>query len=203
MKATVEAPPVHLVNHAHPLAPARVGLVRISFPGRLFGTVFSLAFFWGICPWVVWVPPHYPWPILSFCTGAWLAHRFWFGKYEVRWFAGACPRCGRHLRIPAGARIDLPHTLTCFGCHFEATLEVFSDEEEERIAAEPGRGIRHVLPDCAGWWMEERLWDQPFVTCLRCGARHHATPVVLDAAREENERGHLLEQLAGEGKFLS
>lgn len=203
MRENVEAPPVHLVINSHPPAPARVGLVRQRLPLRMAAAVGSLAFFWGIIPYVVWIPPHYPWPILSFCAGAFLAHRFWFGRFVVRWFAGACPSCGRHLRIPSGARIDLPYTITCFGCHFESRLEVFSDEEEERIAADPGRGVRHVLPECAGTWREERVWDQPFVTCTRCGARHHSTPALLAAAREENERGRLLDQLAGEGKYLT
>jgi hypothetical protein len=177
MKARVEVPPVHLVNRSHPPAPARIGVVRKPLPGRLALTLLSLAAFWGPIPWLVWVPPHYPWPILAVCAGAFLAHRFWHGRFVVRYFAGPCPRCGRHLRIAAGERIDLPHLVTCFGCHFESLLEVYRDEDEERIAAEPGRGIRHVLPDCAGTWREERLWDQPFVACAGCGARHHGSSI--------------------------
>ena len=199
---STQSPAVHLVLRAHPPAPARVGVVYQPLPWRALKTIASLAVFWGICPYVVWVPPHYPWPILSFCIGAYLAQRFWRGRYVVRWFAGACPRCGRHLRIRAGERISLPHTLTCFGCHFEPALETYTLAREEEIASD-GRGIRHVLSECTGTWLAERLWDEDWLTCSRCGARHHATPALRDAARAENDRGQLLDQLAAQGRFLT
>jgi hypothetical protein len=198
----VETPAVHLVLRSHPPAPARVGLVHKPLPMRLLKAALSLGFFWGIIPYVIWVPPHYPWPALAFCTGLALAYRFLAGRYEVRWFAGLCPACGRHLHVDPGARIDLPHTLTCFGCHFEPTLEPYSLDEEEAIAAD-ARGVRHVLAECAGTWREETVWDQPYVACSRCDARHHATPAILAAARAENERGSLLDHLAREGRFLT
>lgn len=198
----IEAPQVHLVLRAHPPAPARIGVVHQPFGVRALKTVLSVAFFWGICPWVVWLPPHYPWPVLSFCTGAWLAHRYLTGRYVVRWFAGECPRCGRALRINAGTHLDLPHTLTCFGCHFEPTLEPYELVNEEQIAA-GGGGIRHVLAECAGIWREERRWDLAYLTCGTCGARHHATDALRAAALDENDRGRLLEELAAEGRFLT
>lgn len=198
----VEAPPVHLVLRAHPPAPARVGLVRLPGGPRAVKAVLSLAVFWGICPWVVWIPPHYPWPLLSFCLGAWLAHRYATGKYVVRWFAGECPRCREPLRIAPGARLDLPYTLTCFGCHFEPTLETFDAAAEEEIAAD-ARGVRHVLADCAGSWRDERRWDREYLTCPACGARHLATEPLRAAARDENERGRLMEELAAQGRFLT
>ena len=198
----VEVPSVHLVLRAYPPAPARVGLVPKPLLGRVLKTVLSIVVFWSLVPYVVWFPPHYPWPVLAICAGGWLAYRSWVGKYVVRWFAGECPRCRRPLRLPPGARIDLPHTFTCFACHFEPRLEPFTEAEEEEIAAD-ARGIRHVLQECAGSWREETVWDQPYVTCTRCGARHHATPAIVAAARVENERGRLLDELASEGKFLT
>src|SRR5690242_9159045 len=99
----VESPQVHLVLRAHAPSPARLGVVYQPFGWRLGKTVLALALFWGVCPWVVWLPPHYPWPVLCFCTGAFLAHRFWTGRYVVLWFAGECPRCGHALRLRAGA----------------------------------------------------------------------------------------------------
>jgi hypothetical protein len=198
----VQIPTVHLVLRSHPPAPARVGLVPQPLSWRLAKTALALAFFWGMIPYVVWVPPHYPWPVLCFVTGAVLAYRWLNGRYVVRWFAGACPRCGALLRIPDGAHIDLPHVLTCFACHFEPTLETYTLADEEEIASD-ARGVRHVLAECAGTWREETVWDEPYIACTRCHARHHATPALLAAARDENDRGRLMEELAREGKFLT
>src|SRR5215212_6825829 len=186
---SIEAPPVHLVLRAHPPVPARIGVVYQPLPWRALKTVLALAVFWGIAPW----------PVLSICVGAWLAHRAWTGKYVVAWFAGECPRCSRPLRVKAGARIDLPHTLTCFACHFEPTLEAYDLAVEEAIAAD-ARGIRHVLSDCTGSWHEVRHWDQDYLACDACDARHHATPALRAAARDENERGRLMDALAAEGR---
>lgn len=198
----VESPQVHLVLRAHAPAPARLGVVYQPLAARVARTVVSLALFWGVCPWVIWLPPHYPWPVLSFCTGAFLAHRFWTGRYVVLWFAGECPRCGHALRLRPGARISLPHALTCFACHFEPALEPYRLADEEEIATD-ARGIRHVLSDCAGSWHQERRWDQEWVVCDACGARHHATPGLLASANDENDRGRLLAELAAEGRFLT
>lgn len=198
----VESPQVHLVLRAHAPSPARLGVVYQPLPGRLLKTVFTLAVFWGACPWVAWLPPHYPWPILSFCAGAFLAHRYWAGRYVVHWFAGECPRCGGALCLRAGARIRLPYPLTCFACHFEPSLEPWALAGEEAIAAD-ARGIRHVLAECAGTWHRERRWDDEWVVCDACAARHHATPALLAAADDENARGLLLDELAAEGRFLT
>lgn len=203
MKAPIVLPAVHLILRAHPPAPARVSLVRRPLAGRLARTLVTLVVLWGAIPWSVWVPPHYPWPVALFFGGAFLAHRFWTGRYRVRWFHGECPRCARPLRLRAGASIDLPHTLTCFHCHFEPTLETYTEAGEERIAAEDARHVRHLLGDCAGTWRERTRDGQPFLDCDGCGARHHATPALRAAAAAENDRGDLLRQLADEGRFLA
>ncbi len=201
MKSSVQVPPVHLILRAYPPSPARVGLVEAPFPLRVAGVALSLGAFWGVAPWLFAIPPHYPWPVLSFVAGAYLAWRA-SRRYRVRWFAGRCPRCGRDLKLPRGSRINLPYRLDCFGCHFEPQLETYTEAAEERLAVDEGRGIRHWMPDCAGTWREESLWKQPYLCCSGCGARHHATDTLRAAAEAENERGRLLEQLADEGRFL-
>jgi hypothetical protein len=202
MKPPIRVPPVHLLLRSHPPGPARVGLVQRPLWLRTAGAALSLVLFWGACPYLVWVPPHYPWPLLSLSAGAFLAHRFWTGRFVVRWFAGACPRCGAPLHLAPGTPLSLPHRLTCFGCHFEPQLDVYSADDEEALAADH-LGIRHVLAECAGTWHEVRRWDEAYVSCSDCGARYHATPAVLSAARTENERGAILDQLAAEGKYLT
>lgn len=198
MNTRTEAPPVQMVLRAYPPAPARVGLVYQPVPGRALKTVVSLVFFWGIAPWTFWLPPHYPFPVLCVCAGAYLAHLFWTGRYRVRWFLGVCPRCGRQLRLSLGERISLPHTVTCFACHFEPVLEVA--QPEDKPAREP---LRHAVPDCTGTWVDAWMWDDRFLACDACGARRPATPELRRHADAENERGALLRQLADEGRFLS
>lgn len=197
MHAATEAPPVQMVLAAYPPAPARVGLVYQPAPGRGLKAAFSLVVLWGIAPFSFVVPPHYPFPVLCLAAGAYLAHLFWTGRYRVRWFVGQCPRCGAHLRMSLGERIDLPHTVPCLACHFEPTLEV--QEAPEARAPDP---LRHVRPECTGAWTEEWMWDERFLACHACGARRPATPALRRLAAAENERGALLRQLADEGRFV-
>jgi hypothetical protein len=95
-----------------------------------------------------------------------------------------------------GERIDLPHTLTCFRCHFEPVLEVAED-------APPPDPLRHVRAECTGTWAEEWMWDDRFLACDGCGARQPATAELRRLAHAENERGALLRQLADEGRFMN
>lgn len=198
MDARPESPAVQMVLAAYPPAPARVGLVPQSRNVRAFKAVLALAVCWGVAPWAIWVPPHYPWPVLLVCGGAYLAHLFWTGQYRVRWFVGMCPRCGGHLRLSAGTRIRLPHTVACLACHFEPALEMQRPED-----ARPELLLRHVRAECTGTWSEEWMWDERFLACGGCGARRPATPALRRLADAENERGDLLRQLANEGRFLN
>jgi hypothetical protein len=201
MRSTFQAPPVHLILRAYPPAPARLGLWQRPLAFRVLASVLSAALFWSVAPWSFWVPPHYPWPVLCFATGTYLA--FWFSRrYRVRWFAGLCPRCGHGLELPSGTAINLPHSLTCFHCHFEPQLEAYTEAEEERLAVDERLNLRHVRSECTGTWSEIAPWRQPYLACTTCGARHHATPALRQAAEDENETGRLLEDLADEGRYL-
>jgi hypothetical protein len=57
-----------------------------------------------------------------FVIGIGVIYRSVRGRHLVRRFRGECPACRRELVIEPGSKIDLPHTLTCFGCHFEPEL---------------------------------------------------------------------------------
>lgn len=203
MKRTpTQAPPAQVILNAYPPAPARIVLAYRAAPGRLARTLLFLALCWGPIPWLVWLPPHYPWPPAAFVAGAYLAFRAWTGRYQVRSFTGRCPRCRRHLRIDAGTTIDLPHTLTCFGCHFEPRLEVSFRPQPVVTHAGERVWVRHLEPDCTGRWRLGWFCDDPYLGCVGCGARHFATPEARKIADEENARGDLLERLTNEGRFM-
>jgi hypothetical protein len=191
------APHAHVILRAHSRAPARVELRHCGLPGRLLRTIGWLAICWGSIPFLLWVPPHYPWVAAAFFGGIYLAHRSWTGRYQVVSFAGICPRCGAALSIGPDRTIDLPHTLTCFTCHFEPQLEIlFSDWEATEDRLEHGRS------DCTGTWETRWLADERFLHCQLCHAGAPASPRLKEQAEREDELRHLLVRLSDEGEFL-
>jgi hypothetical protein len=196
MQARPQAPPARVTLRAHYPAPARVELAYRPLPGRVVRTLLSLAVFWGAIPLLLWVPPHYPWVMGAFCAGLYLAHKFWTGRYRVFAFAGVCPRCGGALALGPDRTIDLPHTLTCYRCHFEPLLEVSFEPPASEEAVE------HHHANCVGRWSLRWLADEAYLVCEVCHASSPASPDAQRAADAENERGHLLAWLANEGRPL-
>ena len=179
----------------HP-APARVHLAYRPLAGRLFRTLLSLTVFWGAIPLLIWVPPHYPWVVGSFVAGLFLAHRSWTGRFQVDSFAGICPRCGHPVSLGVDHAISLPHTLTCYHCHFEPRLEVSFGTREA-----PAR-LEHHTDDCPGIWEPRWLVDEAFLVCTRCNAGAPATREIRAPLDAENERAALLSRLTREGTRL-
>jgi hypothetical protein len=200
-KQAPEAPLARLALVFHAPTIARVEVVYLPVAGRLVRAGLALLACWGLIPLVIWIPPHYPWPAIAFAAGIYLCFRYWTGRYVVRSFTGYCPRCGRPLELPQGTRIDLPHTLTCFGCHFDPVLEA-AFPAHARPPSDAELSVEHRFGDCVGGWRLERRGDFATVVCDRCRARHCATPAAWEAAEAENRRTELLEELAGQGRFL-
>jgi hypothetical protein len=193
-----QAPFVRLTLSGHVPAPARVEIVRVPLLRRGALTLASALGFWGLAVVLIVLPPHYPYFLGALAFGVYFPYRFWTGKYRVRAFAGICPRCGGHLQLAPGTRIDLPLTVTCFACHFEPVLEI-SPAAPEAAAG----GVRHRGPECVGAWKRIWLADERFVVCDRCRTHFPYTPEAWGAAEAENARGSLLERLTDEGKFLT
>jgi hypothetical protein len=193
------APTAHLTLRAHSPAPARVELIYNPFAGRALRTLLWLALCWGAIPLLMWVPPHYPWVTSAFFLGCYLSFRSWTGRYRVRSFAGICPRCGSPLSLGIDRVIDLPHTLTCFHCHFEPRLEVHFATGAETLR---DRLPEHQAEDCVGLWGIRWLADEPFVYCERCHGGAPATPAARERALAENDQAALLSRLTDEGKPL-
>ena len=184
---------------AHHPAPARVELVYRSAPQRFVRALAWLLVCWGAIPVLLWIPPHYPWVTAAFLAGAYLAFRDWTGKYAVYSFAGICPRCGSPLSLGVDRKIDLPHTLTCFHCHFEPRLEVqFAGTGEAPAFEKP----EHQLPECVGLWKKRWLADSPFLYCELCHAGVPWTEPAAELANAENERAEILSRLTDEGRPL-
>lgn len=192
------APPAQLTLRAHAAAPARVELLCNPAGRRALQSAAWLVLFWGAIPFLLWVPPHYPWAAAALISGAYLSYRSWTGRYTIRSFAGICPRCGSPLALGVDRTVDLPHTLTCFSCHFEPTLEVAFLSHKDQHAAD----LTHQLPDCTGTWRIRWLADEQFMYCEECHAGTVATPAVRAAADRDAEVSELLDRLTDEGKPL-
>lgn len=198
MKSAPPAAPALLRLGAHHPGPARVELKYQPAPRRFALALSSWIVCWGAIPFLIWVPPHYPWVTIAFLAGLYLPYHLWTGKYRVLSFAGSCPRCGRALHLTRGSKIDLPHKLTCFTCHFEPRLEVPATGDGVRAVR-----IGHRRAHCTGSWSQRWIRDETWMVCCDCGAKHPATEQARAVAAAENECGALLERLAGEGRFLS
>ncbi len=192
------APLAHLTLRAHNPAPARVELVYRSLGVRALRSSLWLVLCWGSIPLLLVVPPHYPWVAIAFLGGIYLCYRSWIGRYAVRSFAGICPRCGSALSLGREKTIDLPHTLTCYRCHFEPRLEVKVAEEDEPIVMR----LEHSTDPCVGSWELRWLADERFVYCPQCHAGVPATRPLRDQARKENDAADLLQRLSREGRHL-
>lgn len=163
--------------------------------------MLSIVCCWGAIPLVIWIPPHYPWVALFFAAGLYLSHRQWTGRYRVSYFAAICPRCGHPLSLGVDRSISLPHTLTCYGCHFEPRLEVsFLGRSVGVDGAQPTP--EHREASCIGRWEPRWLADEALLVCTHCRASCASSEAAREAARAENTCAELLEQLTREGRLL-
>ena len=117
------------------------------------------------------------------------AERYW--REVLAGFAAPTP-------LGVDRAISLPHTLTCYHCHFEPRLEVRFDALRPETHPLP----QHRTADCVGLWEVRWLADDPFLICDRCLAGSPATPAARAAAEAENDRAMLLARLAREGKRM-
>ena len=182
----------------HLPAPAYIELAYRPLSGRIARSLLVLIGCWGAIPLIAWVPPHYPWIVLAFASGLYFSRRHFAGRYRVSCFAGLCPRCGQPISLGVDRCIGLPHTLTCYSCHFEPTLEVNFLEEEEREDRLPD----HRHPACVGRWETRWLADERVLVCSGCRAGTLATERAEAQAGEENERADLLDRLTREGRLI-
>jgi len=120
----VESPPARVTLFGFPSAPAHAEFVHRPRSVRLTHALLALAGCWLAAPVLAIVPPHVPWLFGALAAGLYFGWKQWRGPYEVRRFEAKCPNCGGDLVVRPGARIDLPHKLTCFSCHHEPLLEV-------------------------------------------------------------------------------
>lgn len=119
-----QTPRARLTLPGHTATPAEVELRHRPQRKRMARALTLLVVCWALVPLAFLVPPHLPWALAAFVAGIYFALKNWRGEYVVEAFSGTCPRCGEPLKIEPGSLVRLPHTLTCYHCHHEPSLQV-------------------------------------------------------------------------------
>jgi hypothetical protein len=192
------APPVHVVLHGRPPAPARLRLVPRPAVRRLALGVLVVAFAGGVAA-ALPGGASSPWALAALTVGLAAAWQIARARHAVGSFMGLCPACGADLRVRLRGTIELPRRLRCAGCGAHPELRL---RPRERTAAGRATALRHLLPLCTGSWRTEWLWDEAHLACDACCARLPATPELRREADGENRSGELLARLADEGRYL-
>lgn len=107
-----QARPAHLEVSRYPTW-AWLGRILLYLLVWVVGTWATLVFTFD--PFVASFP---------FVLGLGLVYHGIKGRYQVHAFQGACPRCEEALKLDAGSRINLPHSMVCYACHHEPELVV-------------------------------------------------------------------------------
>ena len=119
----VQSPAARVTLFGFKSVPAQVELVHRPTPVRLTRALLFLAGCWCAAPVLAILPPHVLWLLAAMGAGIYLGWKEWRGPYEVRRLETRCPSCGNALVVEPGARIALPHRISCFNCHHEPLLE--------------------------------------------------------------------------------
>jgi len=112
---------VVLPGHADTIArvdvdavPLRARVVRTMVLAGVWGSISAAMFFV-----TVFDPFMTSMPVLVGAVTVW---RNWKGRFRIRGFQAACPRCGAEMRLKENTRVAVPHPLVCYACHHEPQL---------------------------------------------------------------------------------
>ncbi|HSU13020.1 hypothetical protein [Longimicrobium sp.] len=113
----------HVVLPGHADTIARVDVDAVPFRARLLRTLVMAGAWGAISAAMFFITVFDPFmtsmPVLVGAVTVW---RNWKGRYRVRGFQGACPRCGAEMRLKENTRVAVPHPLVCYACHHEPQL---------------------------------------------------------------------------------
>lgn len=106
----------------HGAVPAHLDAARYPLWAWM-ARVVAFTLCWLVGSWLTLVLTFDPF-VASFVLGMGMVWRGIRGRYAVRAFQGACPRCRHPLEIRPGSKISLPFPMTCYSCHHEPELLV-------------------------------------------------------------------------------
>jgi hypothetical protein len=77
-----------------------------------------------LIPIVVWIPPHFPWPIVVLAVVFIRAFGHVREHRTLLSLRGPCPKCGAEQNFTELGRMGNPHKVTCAECKWDSFLEV-------------------------------------------------------------------------------
>jgi hypothetical protein len=102
---------------------ARVDVSEVPLRARVLRTLLLAAVWGSITVTVFFVTLFDPFMTsMPALVGAASVYRSWRGRYELRAFQAACPRCGAALKVKPNLKVSAPHPLVCYACHHQPEL---------------------------------------------------------------------------------
>jgi hypothetical protein len=118
-----EERPVWLTYPGPEVTEARAVIIERSPQWRKTGALKQLAV-WLLIPIVVFIPPHFPWPLLLLAVGGMRAWGRWNEERTLVSLHGVCPKCGTEQDFTETGRMKRPHTVNCRSCRWELRVEL-------------------------------------------------------------------------------
>jgi hypothetical protein len=77
-----------------------------------------------LIPVVVFIPPHFPWPIVVLAVAFLRAFNHSREHRTLLSLRGPCPKCGTEQEYRELGRMGNPHKVTCASCRWDVFVEV-------------------------------------------------------------------------------
>src|SRR3954468_20546012 len=77
-----------------------------------------------LIPIVVWLPPHFPWPIIVLAVALFRVFNHMREHRTLLSLHGPCPKCGTVQDFTELGRMGNPHKVTCANCRWDSYVEV-------------------------------------------------------------------------------
>jgi hypothetical protein len=77
-----------------------------------------------LIPVVVFIPPHFPWPLVVLAVSLLRAFNHSREQRTLLSLSGPCPKCGTEQSYRELGRMGSPHKVTCAACRWDLQVDV-------------------------------------------------------------------------------
>ncbi|HEX8907316.1 MAG TPA: hypothetical protein VF771_20860 [Longimicrobiaceae bacterium] len=121
--ARIPEVPARLVFMGGHTSEARARVIERSGHWRRAQVLKDLALLLLI-PLVIFIPPHFPWPIIVATVAFLRAFNHMREHRTLLSLHGACPKCGTVQDFSELGRMGNPHKVTCANCRWDSYVDV-------------------------------------------------------------------------------